>query len=68
MRFSLIFDFFSFFFSFVVALVATIVFIFGQYYIDDDKTQKGFSSLLALFVLSIFFLIFSPNIFSLLLG
>jgi len=35
---------------------------------DDDKYQKGFSAILFLFVLSIFFLIFSPNIFSLLLG
>jgi len=48
--------------------VATIVFFFGQYYIDDDKFQKGFSIILFLFVVSIFFLIFSPNIFSLLLG
>ena len=67
-RFTLVFDFFSFFFSFVVSLVATIVFFFGQYYIDDDKFQKGFSIILFLFVVSIFFLIFSPNIFSLLLG
>jgi len=35
---------------------------------DDDKHQKGFSILLFIFVLSIFFLIFSPNMFSLLLG
>lgn len=67
-RFTLVFDFFSFFFSFVVSLVAITVFFFGQYYIDDDKYQKGFSILLFLFVLSMFFLIFRPNMFSLLLG
>ena len=68
LSFVLVFDFFSFLFSWVVLIIATSIFFFGQYYIDTDKFQKGFASLLFLFVVSIFFLIFRPNIFSLLLG
>lgn len=60
--------FFLFFFSLVVIVIAIRIFFFGQYYIDGDRFQKGFRILLFLFVLSMLFLIFSPNLFSLLLG
>jgi NADH-ubiquinone oxidoreductase chain 5 len=48
--------------------VAIVIFFFGQYYMDGDGFQKGFSLLLMLFVVSMFFLIFSPNLIFLLLG
>lgn len=68
--FSLVFffDFFSFFFSAVVLGISSCIFLFGQYYIDGDIKQKGFCILLLGFVMSILLLIFSPNIFSLILG
>jgi NADH-ubiquinone oxidoreductase chain 5 len=68
LRFTFIFDFFSFFFSAVVLLIASIIFFFAQYYIDKDKTLRGFGLLLCVFVVSMLCLIFSPNLFSLLLG
>jgi NADH:ubiquinone oxidoreductase subunit 5 (subunit L)/multisubunit Na+/H+ antiporter MnhA subunit len=66
--FVLLFDFFSFFFSAVVLFITALIFFFGQYYIDTDNFQKGFSFLLFLFVLLILFLINRPNLISLLLG
>lgn len=66
--FVLIFDFFSFFFSSVVLMIARIIFIFGQYYIDGEKAQRGFILLLFFFVISMLFLVYSPNLLSLLLG
>jgi len=66
--FVFLFDFFSFFFSTVVLFITSVIFFFGQYYIDKDNFQKGFSTLLFLFVVSILFLINRPNLVSLLLG
>lgn len=66
--FVLILDFFSFFFSSVVLIIARIIFIFGQYYIDGEKAQGGFMMVLFLFVVSMLFLIYRPNLISLLLG
>lgn len=66
--FVLILDFFSFFFSSVVLMIARIIFIFGQYYMDTEKTQRGFMLILFFFVVSILFLVYRPNLLSLLLG
>lgn len=66
--FVLIFDFFSFFFSSVVLIIARMIFIFGQYYMDGEKAQRGFILILFFFVVSMLFLVFRPNLLSLLLG
>lgn len=66
--FVLILDFFSFFFSSVVLMIARMIFIFGQYYIDGEKFQRGFMMILFFFVVSMLFLVYSPNLLSLLLG
>nr|YP_004123100.1 NADH dehydrogenase subunit 5 [Hypsibius dujardini]CBY83893.1 NADH dehydogenase subunit 5 [Hypsibius dujardini] len=66
--FVFIFDFFSFFFSSVVLMIASMIFIFGQYYMDGEKFQTGFMLILFLFVVSMLFLVYSPNLISLLLG
>lgn len=68
LSFIFIFDFFSFFFSRVVLVISSLIFLFGQYYMDSDSKQKGFCLLLASFVLSMLILIYSPSMFSLLLG
>lgn len=44
------------------------IYFFSQYYMDQEKNLKVFISLLRLFVLSIVFLIFSPNLIFMLLG
>lgn len=51
-----------------VILIACSVFIFSYYYIYAEKFFLRFHLLLILFVISIIFLIFSLNIFSLILG
>jgi len=61
-------DFFSIMFSFVVLFISSMIFFYSKYYMDEDKNQVGFSLLLVSFVVSILFLIFSPNIIILLLG
>jgi NADH-ubiquinone oxidoreductase chain 5 len=63
-----ILDFYSILFSIVVLLISSMIFFYSKYYIDEDKNQLGFGLLLTLFVLSILFLIFSPNLVMLLLG
>lgn len=65
---TIILDFFSRVFIFTVFLISFSVFIFSQYYIDSEKNLKGFVVLLRLFVLSIVFLVISPNLLFLLLG
>lgn len=65
---TIILDFFSRVFIFTVFLISFSVFIFSQYYIDSEKNLKGFVILLRLFVLSMVFLVISPNLLFLLLG
>ena len=65
---SFVLDFYSILFASVVRIISSIIFFFAQYYIDSDKQQKGFILLLRFFVFAMFFLIFSPNLFFLLLG
>ena len=63
-----IFDFFSVLFFFTVMVISSMIYFFSQYYIDQEKNLKVFISLLRLFVLSMIFLIFSPNLIFMLLG
>lgn len=63
-----ILDFYSIMFSFIVLFISSIIFFYSKYYIDEDKNQLGFRLLLVSFVISMLFLIFSPNIIILLLG
>ncbi|BAV58167.1 NADH dehydrogenase subunit 5 (mitochondrion) [Ramazzottius varieornatus] len=65
---SFVIDFYSILFASVVSFISAMIFFFSQFYMDGDTQQKGFSLLLSGFVISMFFLIFSPNLFFLLLG
>lgn len=66
--FSLIFDWLSISFLILVFIISSIVIFYSFYYMEGDKEYLRFSIVLLLFVLSIMFLILSPNMISLLLG
>lgn len=67
-KFSLLFDWVSLSFGCVVSFIAIRVIWFSFYYIENDLFIFRFTWLIVLFVLSIFFVIFIPNLVSLLLG
>ena len=55
-------------FSFTVMFIAANVYLFAVGYIAEDQTPHRFGQNLFLFVLSMNFLVYSPNLISLLLG
>lgn len=55
-------------FGFVVALVAFCVLNFREGYMPHDKYYVRFHLILSLFVLSMYFLIFSPRMIRIFLG
>ena len=63
-----IFDYISLFFLRVVSLISGRVIIYRTSYISSEKFFSRFIMIVLLFVLSIYLLILSPNIISLLLG
>lgn len=63
-----LFDFISVFFIRSVCLISIRVYIFSNSYIFIDKYINRFLMLVFIFILSIFLLIFSPNLISILLG
>ena len=65
---SIILDPIGLIFRFTVMFIAANVYLFALGYMADDGHQHRFGQLILLFVLSINFLIYSPNIVSLLLG
>lgn len=64
----IIFDIYSLVFFFTVILISFVIFFYRQYYIDGENSLLKFFILLRGFVMSIVFLIFSPNFVFLLLG
>lgn len=67
------FDFVSFFFFSVVSLISGVVFLYSKFYIDDysnlsNSDNDRFFYLLFLFVVSIFFLVFSGSWVVVMLG
>lgn len=65
---TLILDWMRISFSGLVIFISSIVIIYRTYYIRNEKYLIRFILLVYLFVLSIIFLIFSPNIIRILLG
>lgn len=55
-------------FLFIIICISSLVLMFSKEYIKIDFIYSRFFYILFLFVVSIFFLILSPNLFSLLLG
>ena len=64
----IIFDFISLFFLRLVCLISGRVLIFRTSYIRQEVYFSRFIGLVLLFICSIFLLIISPNLISLLLG
>lgn len=64
----LILDWIRISFLFTVSLIAGLMIFYSIYYIEGDKDFFRFSIVLFIFVVSIIFLIISPNLISLLLG
>ena len=64
----LIFDYISTLFARVVRLISGSVLLFSCSYIRHEKYFRRFIRLVLSFILSMFLLIFSPNLISLLLG
>nr|BBN79983.1 NADH dehydrogenase subunit 5 [Grandidierella japonica] len=65
---SLILDWMSFSFLGVVSLISSMIMGYSIYYMEGDFNYKRFVFILVMFVLSMMFLIISPNMISLLLG
>ena len=65
---SLVLDWVSLSFLGVVTLISRIIIAYSVYYIEGEKNQLRFSLILFGFILSIIFLIISPNLIRLLLG
>lgn len=68
LRLVVILDFISLYFIRLVRLVAGNVIIFSTSYISSEPFFGRFISLVMAFVVSIFILILSPNLISLMLG
>lgn len=65
---TIIFDPYALIFLFSVSLIGASVFLFSKRYIAMEVFKPRFYGLLLLFIISIGFLIISPNLFSLLVG
>nr|ADQ64033.1 NADH dehydrogenase subunit 5 [Aradacanthia heissi] len=68
LSFSLFFDSMSFMFSGSVMMISSMVILYSHSYMYNDLYKSRFLYLVLLFILSMLFLIFSPNMVSLLLG
>lgn len=68
LEFPLLLDLWSLGFIFTVSFIARVVYIFSYDYMVLEKFTLRFHVLLILFVKSIFLLILSPNMFSLIIG
>nr|YP_007026902.1 NADH dehydrogenase subunit 5 [Metacrangonyx remyi]CCI69566.1 NADH dehydrogenase subunit 5 [Metacrangonyx remyi] len=66
--FLVLLDVMSMSFMFTVSLISSIIFMYCKYYMEGEKFYKRFLILLFLFVVSMMFLILSPNLISILLG
>lgn len=64
----ILFDWMRLGFIGIVLLISSIVLIYSDVYISNDKGKRRFTLIVYLFVLSIVFLIISPNLVRILLG
>nr|ACM79552.2 NADH dehydrogenase subunit 5 [Onisimus nanseni] len=65
---SLIFDWMSLLFLGVVCLISSVIMMYSIYYMEEEKNYLRFIYILVMFVLSMWGLIISPNLVSILLG
>nr|YP_010946291.1 NADH dehydrogenase subunit 5 [Allacta robusta]WGO57009.1 NADH dehydrogenase subunit 5 [Allacta robusta] len=65
---TLLFDWMSLIFMGFVFFISSLVVLYSSYYMEGDYNNKRFVYLVMLFVLSMMFLIISPNMVSILLG
>nr|YP_009485663.1 NADH dehydrogenase subunit 5 [Cyclopelta parva]AVZ00798.1 NADH dehydrogenase subunit 5 [Cyclopelta parva] len=63
-----LFDWMSVIFMSVVLLISSMVILYSKFYMSDDVNKIRFLLLVLMFVLSMIFLIVSPNLISILLG
>nr|YP_010443354.1 NADH dehydrogenase subunit 5 [Lebertia trifurcilla]UTE89511.1 NADH dehydrogenase subunit 5 [Lebertia trifurcilla] len=63
-----VFDWISCSFSSFVLLISSVVFVYSVFYMSGDFSVYRYVWILLLFVISMLFLVFSPNIFSLMIG
>nr|YP_009535754.1 NADH dehydrogenase subunit 5 [Sperchon plumifer]AYK28784.1 NADH dehydrogenase subunit 5 [Sperchon plumifer] len=66
--FMFIFDWISCGFSSFVMLISSVVFIYSGFYMEGDLSIRRYLWVLFLFVCSMLLLVFSPNMFSLMVG
>lgn len=52
----------------VVCLIASKIFLYSDYYIDEEKNKRRFRLILSLFIISMCLLILRPSMVSILLG
>nr|YP_010286767.1 NADH dehydrogenase subunit 5 [Halticus minutus]UKT60748.1 NADH dehydrogenase subunit 5 [Halticus minutus] len=67
-KYSVIFDYMSLMFMGCVMMISSMVVFYSESYMINDKNRSRFLSLIMLFVLSMMFMIMSPNMVSILLG
>nr|YP_009499358.1 NADH dehydrogenase subunit 5 [Scutopus robustus]AWL21429.1 NADH dehydrogenase subunit 5 [Scutopus robustus] len=68
LEFSLLFDSLSLLFATVVFYISANVFVFSKTYMGEEENKVRFNQLVCLFVLSMCFMIFVPNLVAVLLG
>jgi len=66
--FCIIFDFVSFGFFICVSLISSLVFLYRKFYMEGTVDMRRFLVLVFLFVVSMFFLVFSGNFFVTMIG
>nr|ARH54137.1 NADH dehydrogenase subunit 5 [Bradybatus kellneri] len=66
--FIVLFDWLSFLFSSYVLFISSMILKYTEEYMGMDKNLNRFISLMLLFIFSMFMMIFSPNLISILLG
>nr|UPL65940.1 NADH dehydrogenase subunit 5 [Dicyphus sp.] len=65
---SFLFDYMSIIFMSCVFMISSMVIFYSSYYMNSDLYKYRFLLLILLFVISMFFMIISPNLISILLG
>lgn len=66
--FSFVFDFLSLGFAGCVSLISSVVFMYSNFYMAGTVDSRRFGYLVLLFVVSMFFLVFSGNFFTTMIG
>ena len=68
LSFSFVFDFLSLGFAGCVSMISSVVFMYSNFYMAGTLDSRRFGYLVFLFVVSMFFLVFSGNFFTTIIG